>query len=434
MKKLLFLLSITLGVAGLAQAQMDEKTLKKSTKKAMRAYASYTTNNSNVDKLVEAQSILDEIMASKEGKNYPLALIAQGNVLNEMAGKDITKKLIDPNTEIEKPDAPLKAIEYFKKAYESGDEKMMKEAEKGMKTSHNYLAQIGNEKLGSNQYVEAFKYMNGILQISDVLDGANFDKPEAKFDQQYLVAFCALQADKGDLAFELAKELDASGYDEARIYAIGFDGALKAGKEAEANEFLAKGADKYPDNQEIMYAQINGLIKDGKFEELETLLGKAISKDPENASVRSALGNVLMNLSNQFYDTDKAKSDDYFERSKMNFEKAAELDPSMVDAVYSVGSLYYNRAVATQKEMNDLPLNAVKEMKEKEKLFNQYFDDALPYFQKAEQLQPNDRNTLIALKEIYARKSNFDMSKIFKERLETIEAGGEVSESYFKNN
>ena len=60
------------------------------------------------------------------------------------------------------------------------------------------------------------------------------------------------------------------------------------------------------------------------------------------------------------------------------------------------------------------------------------FSEALPYFKKVEKLDPNDRNTLIALKEIFARNNDFDTSNEFKMRLEKIEAGETIEKSYFQ--
>ena len=47
---------------------------------------------------------------------------------------------------------------------------------------------------------------------------------------------------------------------------------------------------------------------------------------------------------------------------------------------------------------------------------------------------PNDVNTLIALKEMYARQDKYDVSDEFKKRLETIQAGDKVDGSYFEQN
>ena len=48
------------------------------------------------------------------------------------------------------------------------------------------------------------------------------------------------------------------------------------------------------------------------------------------------------------------------------------------------------------------------------------FDQALPYLEKAEKIDPSDKNTIIALKEIYARKGNFEKSNLYKARLEKM--------------
>ena len=67
----------------------------------------------------------------------------------------------------------------------------------------------------------------------------------------------------------------------------------------------------------------------------------------------------------------------------------------------------------------------------KEKV-NAEFDKALPYFQDAERIDTNDQNTLVALKEIYARKNNLELSNEFKVRLERIQRGETNPTSYFK--
>jgi hypothetical protein len=59
------------------------------------------------------------------------------------------------------------------------------------------------------------------------------------------------------------------------------------------------------------------------------------------------------------------------------------------------------------------------------------FDKALPYFKKAESINSNDQNTLIALKEIFAKKNDMKMSGEFKSRLETVQGGGKNAKSYF---
>lgn len=49
-----------------------------------------------------------------------------------------------------------------------------------------------------------------------------------------------------------------------------------------------------------------------------------------------------------------------------------------------------------------------------------YFDKALPYFEKAELVDNKDKNTLIALKEIYAKKGNLQKASDYKAKLENL--------------
>ncbi|MBK6948506.1 MAG: hypothetical protein IPH16_10995 [Haliscomenobacter sp.] len=108
-----------------------------------------------------------------------------------------------------------------------------------------------------------------------------------------------------------------------------------------------------------------------------------------------------------------------------------------MDAIYSIGALYYNRAALLTKQMNALSDDYSKEgLKKYEELKTRIyaeFDKALPYFQRAEALDPNDVNTLIALKEIFAREKKLDISNEFKTRLETVQNGGKNAAPYFKN-
>ncbi len=48
------------------------------------------------------------------------------------------------------------------------------------------------------------------------------------------------------------------------------------------------------------------------------------------------------------------------------------------------------------------------------------FEKALPYFLKADDLNPKDFNTILALKESYAKKDDFENSNKYKSRLEAM--------------
>jgi len=148
------------------------------------------------------------------------------------------------------------------------------------------------------------------------------------------------------------------------------------------------------------------------------------------------LGNAYDNLYQAMLkEKNEEKAIEYFNEAKNYHEQAIAKDPANVDAVYSVGALYYNKAAFRTQEMSALPEDfsaaGIKRLNDMRNLIMGFFEQALPYFQKAESLAPNDLNTLIALSEIYARKED-ELSIEFKRRLEVVKAGGKNPTPYFR--
>ena len=106
--------------------------------------------------------------------------------------------------------------------------------------------------------------------------------------------------------------------------------------------------------------------------------------------------------------------------------------------IYGLGAMIYNRGALMSQELEELGDDFSKEGQKKYDALKTEVDaefaKALPYFQKAEMADPGDVNTLIALKEMYARDSQYEVSGEFKKRIETIQGGGKVDTSYFKEN
>jgi tetratricopeptide (TPR) repeat protein len=162
-------------------------------------------------------------------------------------------------------------------------------------------------------------------------------------------------------------------------------------------------------------------------------LKAGIAKEPKNVSLYFTLGNVYDNLSQK--ETDPAKAQGYADEAMVWYNKTLALDSKNSDAIYSIGASFYNKAAQFSKEMKKLESDFSKEGQKKydaaEKLMIAEFDKALPYFKKAESINPNDQNTLIALKEIFAKKNDMNLSKEFKTRLDTVQSGGKNAKSYF---
>jgi hypothetical protein len=53
-------------------------------------------------------------------------------------------------------------------------------------------------------------------------------------------------------------------------------------------------------------------------------------------------------------------------------------------------------------------------------IFEARFASALPYLEKAYELDPNDYNTLLSLKQLYAKTNQTDKYKVINEKLKAL--------------
>ncbi len=247
--------------------------------------------------------------------------------------------------------------------------------------------------------------------------------------QKYIAAVCALSAKQNKEATSYFEDLAAANYnDSTGAGAVVYESLYSlysTTDDAKAEKYLSEGRNKYPNETNLLFAEINHFLKKGKLDELIDKLKLAIAREPNNLSIYNTLGNVYDNLCQKEWEKqNNAKAEEYLNESMKYYNQVLEKDPSNGNATYSIGALYYNRAAITSKEMNllanDYTKEGSKKYEAKKAEMIAYFDKALPYFEKSEKLDPNDVNTLVALKEIYAKKGDFEKSNKYKEKLEAM--------------
>lgn len=437
MKKLLFSLLALVAITNIAFSQEDPD---KALSKAGRALGSYNLDPSNNgDKLKEAVDMI-EIAANGSGtKDKVKTWQTRGEIYNALSDKDIANMALNPEFKPENPDAPVKAADSFLKALTLAQKKFeSKDALKGMKESAGKLTMIGNNQIQHQEYAKAYTSLQKVLDVDKQLrtQGEEPVIPDTDMNNhKYVLAYCAKAADQNDRAAELFKELYEAKVDEPGVYAQYFN-ILNAAGDPNAIKVLEEGRNKFPDDTEILFAEINYYIQTQQYEILEKKLQEAIAKEPNNPSIYSAMGNVYMNLSSQEFAKDRKseQGQKHFDQSLTYFNQAIAIDPKQFDAVYSIGSLYFNKAVELIKYAGTLGMSKAeqKEYDDVIKEANKLMESALPYFQKTEAMDANDTNTLIALSEIYARMNDFEKSNEFKKRLQTVRDGQQNQSSYFK--
>ena len=394
------------------------------------------------EKVKEAEDAVTAMMGAAENKTNAEALMWKGKFYNELASIDNLERskmqLLGKQYKSEFRQSGLNAADALMAAAKATeDKKLMKDIITSLAEAQANVNSYGSDLTDAKDYLGAYNSFKAVLGIHEVLKAndskSTLDKPEEYNRQLYLVALLSTYADMEKDAMPIYKKMIETKTDTSFIYSSMYKATIDTDREL-AMTYLEEGSKKYPEDSQILFTKINHFLKDGKLEVLVHELKEAIKKEPKNVTLYFTLGNVLDNLATAEKDETKQKA--YAAEALEYYNKTLELDAKNVDAIYSIGASFYNKAAIYSKEMKKLESDFSKEGQKKydeaQKMMLGEFDKALPYFQKAEALNANDRNTLIALKEIFARKNDLKTANEFKTRLDTVDGGGKNAESFFK--
>lgn len=307
--------------------------------------------------------------------------------------------------------AALKGYNYFMKALpldtivqldKNGQPKVDKKGNKKVKTKyskdivnslighHNDFRFAGSFLYDAKKYADAAKCWGvyASLPFSGIAPRDKFAAPDSMIAEMEFYQGVALwQSEDLKGAVNAFANARKHGYTkkEAYDYAMSCYAGLKddAGVIAIAQEALPLFGDK--DNQYIRLI-INDDINKGKYEEAKKLLDDAIAQNPNSAELYNSRGVMY----------EQMKDDANAEAS---YRKAVAIDPENPQAQFNTGRTIMKKAVAVQKKMETLKGKAYADAKEKELI--PLYNEALPYMEKAYQLDPTNSSTKNILSNIY---------------------------------
>ena len=128
----------------------------------------------------------------------------------------------------------------------------------------------------------------------------------------------------------------------------------------------------------------------------------AKEKEPKNVSVLYAIG-VTYDLLKNDTNLSDAERLEYFNAAIQGYKETIAVDPNYFDALFNLGAIYYNKGGEVINEANKLPISETAKYDKMLADGNNFLNMALPYLEQCETLQPQDKATLISLKEIYTR-------------------------------
>jgi Tfp pilus assembly protein PilF len=276
------------------------------------------------------------------------------------------------------PDPLMKAAESYQKALKI-EPKYEFEAEirqNLMIVTNNMFGQ-GVEYFNAKTYDKALNSFENVLIISpsDTLATLN-------------AAYSAERAGNKTKAKSYYNQLISMKYKDPKIY-IFLGNLMKTdGDTTGALATVKQGRQLFPADNGLVIEELNIYLAGGKDKEALESLNLAIQGDPNNINLHFAQGTV--------YDKLGRKSE-----AAVSYKKAMELKPDFFDAYYNLGAMYFNEAAEMANKANDIKSNT-EYAKAKEK-FDAKFKEAQPYLERALELKPDDTNTMISLKQLYAR-------------------------------
>ena len=262
------------------------------------------------------------------------------------------------------------------------------------------LFNVAIDKYNAEDYKGSLKYYNAIFDIipldaEDQLKRGNITRETILYNS----FFASNKMKDNSTSKDLLQQLIDINFNEPAIYIHMSNIFIEEGNTDKALEYLALGRDMFEDDQGLINTEINLYIQLGRTSELIGKLGEAIALDEENDLLYFNRGTIY----DQEGDLANAEKD---------YLTALELNPSAFGANYNLGALYFNAGVETNNKANGTSNNSVYEKLKKQGEGS--FAKALPYLETAHELNAEDKNTLLSLKQLYYLNGDYAKSEEMK--------------------
>jgi tetratricopeptide (TPR) repeat protein len=268
------------------------------------------------------------------------------------------------------------------------------------KTEYNITGDNGFPILKTQQIdIWASTYLNkgANLYQEDNLEGAleNFEKTSRILPNDTTAYFysgiVANSLEKYDLSLEKFKAYIEKGGTSPDAYSMMLNmlnGPLD--NKEKALELVREAKQKFPNHPDFGKVEIGTLIDMGKIDEAKSGLEEAVKKEPDNKVLHFYLGYVNSSLGNS-------------EAAVKSYEEALRVDPNYFDAQLLIAKEKYKPAEKIKKEMANLGISPADRKKklELDKVLVEQLQIALPYWEKAEKINPSEQEVLDALSSIY---------------------------------
>lgn len=372
MKKILFLMLMLIAVAGSAQ-----KKQKPNLNKALKFLQDGQL--AEAKDMIDAATTYEKTMDDGKTWYYRGLIYAALDTTSNPAYKGLAEE-------------PFKtAMESFAKADQMGKEG----TEYFTNSPDNIIPVTKSQQMAqlANWYLNRGANLYQTDSLEEAL--ANFKKTQIVLPEDtiayFYAGFVANSLEDHDAAIENFEKYIEKGGTSPDAYSLMINTYSGPKEDKEKALEVARAAKaKFPENEEFPKVEIGLLIDLEKIEEAKVGLEEAVKREPDNKTYHFYLGYVNSKLEN-------------WEAAKKNFQEALRVDPSYFDAQYYLAQIYLIDASKIMDQVKNLGISAADKKKQAEldKILVEKYKIALPHWEKAEKLKPNDLDVLDRLRTIY---------------------------------
>ena len=239
---------------------------------------------------------------------------------------------------------------------------------------------------------------------------------------------------------------------------------MEEGKKDEALKIIQDAYAKYPQEESLLYDVINYYTAQKEYDKAETYLNKAIEKYPDNLSVFGVKASIyadqyakakdnylklrneadslkklaFRNRNNQKENDrltaasqaklDEAQAlrkefDSHVAKAENTYKDIIKKDSKYFGAYFNLGLVAYDKSDLAKKEAS---LIAPSEDKDGSKAAAKQAEqkaackESIQYFEKALEIQPNNRDVLQNLRMLHVQMGEYDKAKEIKEKIEAL--------------
>ncbi|MBR6118608.1 MAG: hypothetical protein IKQ11_07130 [Paludibacteraceae bacterium] len=248
-----------------------------------------------------------------------------------------------------------------------------------------------NEQRNYADAYQAFKMhvdMPDLPMIQDPKIQKDMPRDTTYEQYKYYAAIFAVQSEMHEEAVALLEEMKDGEYEAISCNQFLYQEYVALKDTAKFVETLQNAIVRFPQESWFLQNLINFYIFSGQEQTAVDYLAQAIEREPNVAQYHHIKGNLDENLGNA-------------EAALADFDAALAIDPTLADAMAGKGRVYYNQAVKLNEAA--ATINDNKAYKKALAEMNEVFRKSLPFFEKAHEMDPTDRQFIQILKGLYYR-------------------------------